>query len=101
MKPLEKLVSNVQDVLALFEYLRVVAFRTTALFVCSPLKLLAIALLTEIACKRADLKETKQGKKLADSILYRSTRQTPFVSSLQGKTGLGNTSRTLLYKGLG
>jgi hypothetical protein len=68
------LVSNELFIGSLVEYIRVIAFRTTALFVCSPLKLLAIALLTEIACKRADLKESKQREKLADSILYRSAR---------------------------
>lgn len=49
LKPLEKLVSNDNCTGSLLDYLRMVAFRTTALFVCSPLKLLAIALLTEIA----------------------------------------------------
>lgn len=75
-----------------------IAFCTATLLIWGPLQLFAVALLTEITREWANLKESKEGEEFADPILDGSAGQAPLIGGLEGETGLGDASGTLLIK---
>lgn len=77
--------------------IRVRAFGAASVLVRSPLQLLAVALLTEVARKWPNLQEAQQGEKFADSVLHGRARKTPFVRCFQGEASPGNTRCPLLW----
>lgn len=76
--------------------LPVSAFSASLLRVLGPVELLAFALFTEITGEWTNFQKPQEREELANSVLDRSTRETPLVFSFQRETGAGNTRGTLL-----
>lgn len=72
------------------------AVRAPFLCILRPVKLLAFALLAEVARKRTDFQEAQEREEFPDPVLHGGPGQAPFIGGLQSKASTGNTCSTLL-----